>query len=248
MSATIKLRRGTAAEWVSANPTLAVGEAGFETDTLKMKIGDGATAFTTLSYICGAGVTQYTDAMAKAAAVADAINDATTDVAPSQNAVFDALALKLPTSYLDTDGTLAANSDTKIPSQKAVKTYADQIIAAADAMVFKGVIACAADPNYPAADAGATYKVSTAGNIGGASGPEVEVGDTLICTVDSTATGDHATVGANWVIVQVNIDGAVVGPASVTDEHIAIFDGVTGKLIKSGGSTIADLTLDGGGA
>ena len=75
MSATIKLRRGTAAEWVSANPTLAVGEAGFETDTLKMKIGDGATAFTTLSYISGAGVTQYTDAMAKAAAVADAIND-----------------------------------------------------------------------------------------------------------------------------------------------------------------------------
>lgn len=36
----------------------------------------------------------------------------------------------LPTSYLDTDGTLAANSDTKIASQKATKTYvADQIAA-----------------------------------------------------------------------------------------------------------------------
>ena len=35
------------------------------------------------------------------------------------------LDLKLPTSYLDIDGTLAANSDVKIPSQKAVKTYAD---------------------------------------------------------------------------------------------------------------------------
>jgi hypothetical protein len=30
---------------------------------------------------------------------------------------------QLPLSYLDTDGTLAANSDTKVPSQKAVKTY-----------------------------------------------------------------------------------------------------------------------------
>jgi hypothetical protein len=30
----------------------------------------------------------------------------------------------LPASYLDTDGTLAANSDTKVPSQKAVKAYA----------------------------------------------------------------------------------------------------------------------------
>ncbi len=29
------------------------------------------------------------------------------------------------TADLDTDGTLAANSDTKYPSQKAVKTYAD---------------------------------------------------------------------------------------------------------------------------
>ena len=29
------------------------------------------------------------------------------------------------TTDLDTDGTLAANSDTKYPSQKAVKTYAD---------------------------------------------------------------------------------------------------------------------------
>jgi len=35
------------------------------------------------------------------------------------------LAAKLPTSYLDTDGTLAANSDSKIASQKAAKTYVD---------------------------------------------------------------------------------------------------------------------------
>lgn len=35
------------------------------------------------------------------------------------------LAARLPTSYLDTDGTLAANSDVKIASQKATKTYVD---------------------------------------------------------------------------------------------------------------------------
>ena len=69
----------------------------------------------------------FTDARAKAAAVADSITDGVTDVAPSQNAVFDALALKIPTSYLDTDGTLAANSDSKIATQKAVKTYVDAI-------------------------------------------------------------------------------------------------------------------------
>ena len=56
--------------------------------------------------------------------VADAINDGVTTVAPSQNAVFDALATK-PTAALDLDVTLAANSDTRVGSQKAVKGYVD---------------------------------------------------------------------------------------------------------------------------
>ena len=50
----IQVRRGTASSWTSANPTLAAGEWGFETDTGKVKIGTGATAWTSLSYI-GAG-------------------------------------------------------------------------------------------------------------------------------------------------------------------------------------------------
>lgn len=144
---------------------------------------------------------------------------------------------------LDTDGTLAANSDTTIATQKAVKTYVDQIIAAQDAMVFKGVIDCSANPNYPAADRGATYRVSVAGKIGGASGVNVEVGDMLICLTDSTASGNQATVGTAWSITQTNLDGAVIGPASATDSHFAQFDGTTGKLIKGGLSLDTDGTL-----
>jgi hypothetical protein len=49
----IQVRRGTASQWTSANPTLAAGEWGFETDTLKTKIGDGATAWTSLAYATG---------------------------------------------------------------------------------------------------------------------------------------------------------------------------------------------------
>jgi len=45
---TIKTRRGTAAEWSAANPTLAAGEPGYETDTGILKIGDGVTAYNTL--------------------------------------------------------------------------------------------------------------------------------------------------------------------------------------------------------
>ena len=51
--AKIKLRRDLAATWTSTNPTLAAGEPGFETDTRKIKYGDGTTAWTSLSYAPG---------------------------------------------------------------------------------------------------------------------------------------------------------------------------------------------------
>ena len=50
MAIQIQFRRGTASEWTSANPTLAVGEMGIETDTDLFKIGDGTTAWTSLAY------------------------------------------------------------------------------------------------------------------------------------------------------------------------------------------------------
>lgn len=50
MAINIQFRRGTASEWTAANPTLAVAEMGVETDTDKFKLGDGATAWTSLGY------------------------------------------------------------------------------------------------------------------------------------------------------------------------------------------------------
>jgi hypothetical protein len=51
----IQWRKGTASQWTTANPVLAVGEPGFETDTGKFKVGDGATAWTSLAYASGGG-------------------------------------------------------------------------------------------------------------------------------------------------------------------------------------------------
>jgi len=50
MAIQIQFRRGTASEWTSANPTLAVGEMGIETDTNLFKIGNGSTAWNSLAY------------------------------------------------------------------------------------------------------------------------------------------------------------------------------------------------------
>lgn len=41
----------------------------------------------------------------------------------------------IPIDYLDTDGTLAANSDTKVATQKATKTYADSLVASATVVI-----------------------------------------------------------------------------------------------------------------
>jgi hypothetical protein len=46
----IKMRKGTAAAWASANPVLSAGEPGFESDTKKLKLGDGSTAWNSLPY------------------------------------------------------------------------------------------------------------------------------------------------------------------------------------------------------
>lgn len=50
MTVQIQVRRDTAANWTAANPTLVSGEYGFETDTYKMKIGDGSTDWNSLAY------------------------------------------------------------------------------------------------------------------------------------------------------------------------------------------------------
>lgn len=49
--AQLQMRRDTAANWTSTNPTLAAGEYGFETDTGMVKIGDGSTAWASLQYL-----------------------------------------------------------------------------------------------------------------------------------------------------------------------------------------------------
>ncbi len=47
-------RRGTAAQWTAANPILAAGEIGFETDTSKFKMGNGSSAWSALTYFANA--------------------------------------------------------------------------------------------------------------------------------------------------------------------------------------------------
>ena len=60
-NSTVKVKRATAARWASQNPVLAAGEIGYETDTRKMKLGDGTSSWTQLSYLVADGTGTGTD-------------------------------------------------------------------------------------------------------------------------------------------------------------------------------------------
>ena len=111
-----------------------------------------------------------------------------------------------------------------------VKAEIDDKMVAAQAMQFKGVANSASDLSADAIP-GWTYRAGTAFTLGS---EEVEVGDMIICLTKKVGATDPT-----WGVIQNNIDGAVTGPSSSVDTHVAIFDGATGKVIKDSGYTIA---------
>lgn len=125
---------------------------------------------------------------------------------------------------------------------ETAKSYADSILGSNNAMLFKGALeAGISSPGTytPMADIGNTYVV-TFGNgayrdsVGYINGVSVEVGDLLICK-EATAASDGTNweeVSKKWTYVQTNTTGVVSGPSSATIGQLAVFDSITGKLIK----------------
>ena len=119
MAVRIQFRRGTAAEWTSANPTLAAGELGYESDTAQIKIGNGSTAWTALGY-----------ATVSAAYVDDAIANVI-DLAPSTLDTLNELAAALgdnPDFLSDIDNNIA---NAKAYSEQYTDDAISNLVAAA---------------------------------------------------------------------------------------------------------------------
>ena len=128
--------------------------------------------------------------------------------------------------------TSVASGNTSLVTSGAVYTAIANSFAANDAMIFKGTLGTSGTVTaLPATHSiGWTYRVITAGTY---AGKVCEIGDLIICITDGTAAND-----AHWTVAQTNIDGAVTGPTSATDNAVAIFNGTGGKIIKNSGFTI----------
>ena len=114
----IQLRRGTATEWTNADTALnasgglvlAAGEMAVETNTRKIKIGDGSSRWSALSYVASD-------------------SPAITEIA--QDAISDALSMGagLTKSYNDSTNTIALGVDSTVV---ALKSYVDDQITGLD--------------------------------------------------------------------------------------------------------------------
>ena len=221
----IKVPNGTSYDVKDKN---AIGSLAYEGHTLTVTTRDGqvsqyTTADTTYTAssatpaMDGTGAAGSSDEYARG----DHVHPSDTSKANVNSPAFTGT----PTAPTATSGT---NTE-----QIATTAFVMDAFRANDAMVFKGTIGSSGatvsslpNTHYQ----GWTYKVITAGTY---AGKTCEIGDMIICVADGTsASNDH------WAVVQTNIDGAVTGPASSTDAHVATFDGTSGKVIKDSGFTI----------
>jgi hypothetical protein len=135
--------------------------------------------------------------------------------------------------------TTLTGSASNLPRADAVKNYVDGLLSANDAMVYKGTLGTGG--TYTALpttyNIGWTIRVITAGTY---AGQVAEVGDLFVAVVSRSGSGN---LNSDWTVVQTNIDGAVTGPASSTDNHVVLFNGTSGKTIKSSGVVLGAGTL-----
>ena len=137
MATRMQQRRGTATEWTTADPVLAAGEIGYETDTGRFKFGDGATAWSSIEYFSSAndiidGAPAALDTLNELAA---ALNDDENFSATVTTALDNRLKYRTQTAAAwatDTNGidayTIVIESDTakaKLNADSDTETFAD---------------------------------------------------------------------------------------------------------------------------
>lgn len=131
-------------------------------------------------------------------------------------------------------GTVTLAADPAQDLEAATKQYVDRLIAGIQGFEV-GVVDSSTPLPATGYKAGQAFRVAEAGTY---AGQACEVGDLIICVKDYAADGAS---NADFMVVQSNLNGAVIGPDASTDANIAVFDGITGKRIKDSNVTLTSL-------
>lgn len=237
-------RRDTAAGWTSADPTLLSGEFGVETDTNKVKIGDGSTAWSSLAYIPGFSISAYP------IATADIADDAVTS---------DKLANNIDIAgTLDVTSAATFDDDVTIEGDLTVNgtttTIDTQTLLVEDKNIEMGVVTTPSDTT--ADGGGITLKGTTdktinwidatdawtfSEHVNIASGKEYRIAGTSVLTADTLGSG---VVNSSLTSVGTITSGVWNGTALLT-AAIGDLQITTGKLADSAvtSAKIADGTI-----
>lgn len=233
------------------------------TTTLPLFFGNSTTGVvnynTNISVIPSSGTIQATIFKENGTSLADKYaSKSTFNTHTSTTATASVLGhVKLIDTYSETnDATkgLAATPKAVYQAYTDAKTYADGLLAANDAMIFKGTIgnstSGATVTALPTAkySAGWTYRVVTAGTY---AGQACEIGDLIIAVKDGPASGT-SVVNADWTVAQTNIDGAVTASAALTANTLilgngnktvkSLANGTNGQILQFNGTTPAWVT------
>ena len=144
MATQIQIRRDTAGNWYGNNTVLSVGEFGYETDTKRIKIGDGASFYNNLHYVHDpTAPTQERldnpiylhkiEVDDNKVQINDAGSNANVDIqidgSSELNVSADGLKLfqgEKVNAILDEDD-MSTNSSTALATQQSIKTYVDAL-------------------------------------------------------------------------------------------------------------------------
>jgi len=117
----IQVRRGTASQWSATNPVLAAGEVGLETDTRKIKFGDGNSTWTSLNYLNPGDIEEISQ---------DAVNSALTmgtGLTKVYNDAANTITLAVDTSVIATKAELAEVSQDSVNDAIVAGTGLDKV-------------------------------------------------------------------------------------------------------------------------
>jgi hypothetical protein len=226
MATRMQQRRGTAAQWTSANPILNAGEMGWESDTNKFKIGDGTNHWANIDYFIDQSST-----------VNPAFGSSITFEGVTENDFETTLAVTDPTAdrtvtLPDATGTvvLADGSGNVTVSgnltvQGSTTTIDSSTIAITNSFVFEGATANDYETTLTVVDPTADRTV-TIPNI---SGTIITTGNLIDTGASSTELG-HLSGVTSAIQTQLNDKAALAGPT------------FTGTVILPSTTSIGDLS------